>query len=344
MNSDLEKYQCQIALPNFGKEAQQKLQSAKVLIIGMGGLGCPAAQYLASSGIGVLAMADHDVVSLSNLHRQILYSPEDIGKSKVQVAATVLQKQNPDVKIIPIQKQITSDNIMRIILEYDIVIDGTDNFATKYLINDACVLSKKPVVYGAVYQHEGQVSIWNSKNYDATYSANYRDVFPEIAAQQIPNCREGGVLPSLVGMVGCMQATETIKYLINDPNALVSKLWMINMQSGKTQLIKLPKKSTVKITGVTESISTISYQEFLKNKSSFELIDIRSCEEHLAKNIGGKNIPASDLESFLCAQSLSSSIIFYCTTGKRSWAAVSEFKKKFPKIHFLSLENGIQDL
>lgn len=161
MEDNFERYQCQIALPGFGISSQQLLENARVLIIGMGGLGCPSAQYLVSSGIGTIGIADDDTVSLSNLHRQILYTPEDTGLSKVEVAARRLQQQNPSVNIVTHNLRVTSENVINLISEYDLIIEGTDNFETKYLLNDACVLTGKPLVYGAIYQYEGQVSIWN---------------------------------------------------------------------------------------------------------------------------------------------------------------------------------------
>lgn len=155
MQPELLRYSCQINLPGFAESAQQKLQQAKVLIIGAGGLGCPAAQYLASSGIGTLAIADDDTISIGNLHRQILYTPAEVGKKKVLIATEKLQQQNPQINIIAIESRINSDNALDILKDFDIILDGTDNFETRYLINDACVLLNKPLVYGAIYQYEG---------------------------------------------------------------------------------------------------------------------------------------------------------------------------------------------
>ncbi len=169
MSSEQNRYQCQIALPSFGASAQELLKNAKVLIVGMGGLGCPSSQYLAASGVGTIGIADDDIVSLSNLHRQILYTPEDIGKRKVEIVAKRLQQQNPEVKIIPIKERVTSENVMDLISEFDLIIEGTDNFETKYLLNDACVLAGKSLVYGAIYQYEGQVSIWNVPQKDGSF-------------------------------------------------------------------------------------------------------------------------------------------------------------------------------
>ncbi|KQR94812.1 thiamine biosynthesis protein [Chryseobacterium sp. Leaf180] len=343
MNPDFERYNCQIALPSFGENSQQLLQNAKVMIVGMGGLGCPAAQYLVSSGVGTIALVDDDVVSVSNLHRQILYSPEDVGKSKVDIAAKRLTAQNPDIKIVSINKRIDSQNVLELIEEYDLIIEGTDNFETKYLLNDACVLAKKPLVYGAIFQFEGQVSVWNVEQIDGNFSPNYRDVYPDIASHHIPNCREGGVLPALAGMVGCMQAGEAIKYLTKSADLFAGKLWMIDMRSGKTQVIKLPKYTSTHIVSLQESVKQISFKDFNENSDDFELIDVRSSEEHSNENIGGKNIKPENLKDFISSNQVKKSLVLYCQSGKRSSAAAVLIQKEFPQLDIYSLRGGIQD-
>lgn len=344
MNTSFERYQCQMALPGFGMESQELLNNARVLIVGMGGLGCPTAQYLASSGIGTIGIADDDTVSLSNLHRQILYSSEDVGAYKVDVAAKRLEQQNPSVSIIPYRLRITSSNVMELISEFDLIIEGTDNFETKCLLNDACVLVGKPLVYGAIYQHEGQVSIWNALQKDGNYSPNYRDVFPNAEESQVPNCREGGVIPTLAGIVGCMQANEAIKYLIGSEETLAGKLWMMNVMSGRTQIIKL-KKTSAQITELPQTVQLVSFEEFKQNQNSFEVIDVRTKEEHQHFNIGGKNIPLNELEShFTFISSVLNPIIIYCQSGKRSVDAVRKIKKEFPEKEVFSLKNGIGEI
>ncbi|MFC4685348.1 ThiF family adenylyltransferase [Epilithonimonas pallida] len=342
MSNPLERYHCQMALPGFGSSSQELLKNAKVLIVGMGGLGCPSAQYLASSGIGTIGLADDDTVSESNLHRQILYAPEDIGKSKVDVAAKKLQQQNPSVKIIPFNFRVTSENVMDLISEFDLIIEGTDNFETKCLLNDACVLTGKPLVYGAIYQYEGQVSIWNVIQKDDTYSPNYRDVFPNAEESQVPNCREGGVLPTLAGIVGCMQANEAIKYFTNPEDSLAGKLWMMNVLNGKTQIIKL-RKTSVQITGLPQSIETITFEQLMQEKDHFEIIDVRTPQEHEQFNIGGMNIPVEELQDHSnYISDCSKSIVMYCLSGKRSAEVVKKIKNIFPEKEVFSLKDGIQ--
>lgn len=345
MSTSLERYQCQIALPGFGMASQELLKNAKVLIVGMGGLGCPCAQYLVSSGVGTLGIADDDIVSLSNLHRQIIYTPDDIGLLKVNVAAKRLQLQNPSVSIIPYPLRVSSSNVLDLISEFDLIIEGTDNFETKCLLNDACVLTGKPLVYGAIYQHEGQVSIWNVLQQDGTYSPHYRDVFPDAENAQVPNCREGGVLPTLAGMVGCMQANEAIKYLTQSEDILAGKLWMMNVLSGRTQIIKL-KKTSIQITDLPQTIQSITFEQLKQyEKHHFEIIDVRTQEEHENFNIGGKNIPLDALqEHFYDISSVTHPIVFYCHSGKRSAEAARAVKKAFPEKEIFSLQNGISKM
>jgi len=341
MSENFERYHCQMALPGFGRASQQRLQNAKVLLVGAGGLGCPAAQYLAAAGIGTIGIADDDVVSLSNLHRQILYTPNDVGLPKVEVSTGKLQQQNPAIKIVPYRLRVTPDNVMGLIEGFDLVIEGTDNLETKLLLNDACVLSGKPLVYGAIYQYEGQVSIWNVLQEDGTYSPNYRDVFPEAEKAQVPNCAEGGVLPPLAGIVGCMQANEAIKYLIGSERLLAGKLWIMNVLDGQTHRIKL-RKTDVQIDRLPDAVSTITLDELTNGTGNYQLIDVRNEHEHKAFDIGGLNIPLAELENQLTSINHSVPIVCYCATGKRSASAALLIKRRFPEVVVYSLKNGIE--
>lgn len=343
MNDDLERYRCQMALPGFGEQLQERLQNARVLIVGMGGLGCPAAQYLAAAGIGTLGLADDDRVSVSNLHRQILFTPEEAGLPKVNIASGKLQRQNPLIRVIPYHLRVTSSNVMDLIAEFDLVIDGTDNFETKYLLNDACVMQGKPLVYGAIYQFDGQVSVWNVLQKDGAYSCNYRDVFPDAETAQVPNCAESGVIPTLAGIVGCMQANEAIKYFTGAQDLLSGKLWMINVQDGSARNIDLKKQTGVAITELAETVATITLDELQRDsdKRDYELIDVRAEDEHNAFNIGGKNIPLGILKDQLDRLSLSHPIVCYCASGNRSAEAARLIKRRFPEAKIFSLKGGI---
>lgn len=346
MQADLLRYSCQLNLPGFNEEVQKKLLAAKVLIIGAGGLGCPAAQYLAATGIGTLAIADDDTVSIGNLHRQILYTPAEVGKKKVLIATEKLQRQNPQIHIISIESRINSSNALDILKDFDIILDGTDNFETRYLINDACVLLNKPLVYGAIFQYEGQVAVWNLANEDGTRTPNYRDVFPEVDAAQIPNCAEGGVIPTLAGIIGCMQANEVIKYITGIGELLTGKILIFDAQTLQSRVIKIGNTSKTSITSIqaTTNIPVISITE-LKNKlekNIYTLIDVRTEEERMKFNIGGKHVPIAILTENLLSLETNKPIVFYCASGKRSAEAVKMIKKIKPTAEAYSLDGGMK--
>ena len=340
------RYSCQLALPGFGKEGQSKLQGAKVLIVGAGGLGCQAAQYLTASGIGTIAIADFDNISTSNLHRQILYTPAEVGLLKAEVSCKKLQQQNPQIKIISISKKIIAGNVLNVINDYDIIVDGSDNFETKYLLNDACVLTGKPLVYAAIYQYEGQVSVLNVSNTDGTYSPNYRDLFPDVNAAQIPDCAEGGVIPTIVGIIGCIQANEVIKYITGTGDLLSGKILMIDAATLQTRIIKTGKATKTTITKLPETfdIKLISADELRNSfdKDLYELIDVRNADERNQYNIGGKHIPLTEIEKNLSFFNLTKPIIFYCETGRRSAEAVRVLKKQFTEKDIYSLDGGMK--
>jgi len=341
-----ERYSCQMELPGFGKKAQERLFNARVLIVGAGGLGCPAAQYLASCGVGTLGIADDDTVSLSNLHRQILYTPVDAGKPKAQAAAEWLMRQNPDITIVSHPIKVTTDNVLQILMDYDIIIDCTDNFDTRYLLNDAAVLSGKPLVYGSVYQYEGQVAVWNILNADGGRSANYRDLFPQVDATQVPNCTEGGVIPTLTGIIGCMQANEAIKYITQTGEILASKLLLFSALTLQSQIIKLPSitKTAISTLPGIKHVDSLSVQQLKKEleTGNIELIDIRSSAEHDDFNIGGRHIPAYKLESAINQLDMAKTMVLYCTIGKRSAEVVIRLKELNPALSVCSLEGGIK--
>lgn len=343
---DASRYSCQVALPGFGGQAQQRLQQAKVLIVGMGGLGCPAAQYLAASGVGTLGIADDDTITISNLHRQILYTPADAGLKKVTVAAQKLQAQNPEISIIQHILKVTADNVMALFGQYDMILDGTDNFETRYLLNDAAVLSGKPLIYGAIYQYEGQVAVWNAPNTDGTRSPNYRDLYPQIDATQIPNCADGGVIPTIAGIIGCAMANETIKYITQTGELLAGRIMIMDALTMQSKVIKIGSITKTNITQLpqtvtAETINAIDLKAALET-GTIELIDIRGSEEHEDFNIGGRHIPAYKLERALDSLDAAKTIVLYCTIGKRSADAVKRMKALKPDLNMVSLEGGVK--
>lgn len=344
---DNARYSCQVALPDFGKEAQEKLRNAKVLIIGMGGLGCPAAQYLVSSGVGMVGLADFDAIGVSNLHRQILYAANEVGQKKVTVAAKKLQAQNPQVKIITHNIKVSDKNIEQLIADYDLVIDATDNFETHYLINDACVMAKKPIVHGAIYQYEGHVAVWNMQNEDGSYSPNYRDVFADVDPTLIPDCADGGVLPTIAGIIGTMQANEAIKVITQSKYVLKSKMLVFDAQTMQNRIINLSTSTKTNITSLplSTTITTLSKTQLIDRlkENNLLLVDVRTEGEHSAFNIGGKNIPLDILEGHLSQLKDNKEIVFYCASGKRSALAAKSTKEKLPEVMVSSLEGGINN-
>ena len=346
LTNELLRYSCQMQLPDFGEAKQHILQQSKVLIVGAGGLGCPASQYLAAAGVGTITIADFDIVSLGNLHRQILYSPEEVGEKKADVACRKLQQQNPQIQLIPFAEKITSENVMSIVSSHDIVIDGSDNFETRYLINDACVLTGIPLVYGAIYQYEGQVAVWNVMNDDGSRSPNYRDVFPEVNAALIPNCAEGGVIPTLAGIIGCMQANEAIKLITQTGEPLEGKMLLLDAQTLQSRIISTGVASKVIITHIAETIpvSIISPEKLEAHLEvgTYELIDVRSTEERMEFHIGGKHIPVTELDTSYRIINTEKPVVFYCGAGKRSAEAVKIFRKYFPDAITFSLDGGMK--
>lgn len=231
------RYDKQIALPEVGEAGQQKLAEAKVLVVGAGGLGCPALQYLAAAGIGTIGIVDGDVVNETNLHRQVLYTNSDVGRPKVQVAAERLYRLNPEVKINTYTEFLTAKNAMDIVANYDLVVDATDNFAARYRINDVCVKLDKPVVYGAIHRFEGQVSVFNYKG-----GPTYRCLFPDKPAEsQIPDCNETGVLGVLPGIIGTQQATEVLKIILGIGEVLSGKLMTLNLLTNFTRTFEFAR-------------------------------------------------------------------------------------------------------
>lgn len=231
------RYNKQIALPEVGEAGQQKLAEAKVLVIGAGGLGCPALQYLVAAGIGTIGIVDGDVVNETNLHRQVLYTKSDVGKPKVKVAAERLYQLNPEVKINTYSEFLTAKNAMDIVANYELIVDATDNFAARYRINDICVKLDKPFVYGAIHRFEGQISVFNYKG-----GPTYRCLFPDKPAEnQIPNCNETGVLGVLPGIVGTYQTTEVLKMILGVGEVLSGKLMTLNLFTNSNQVFEFSR-------------------------------------------------------------------------------------------------------
>lgn len=328
-----ERFARHFALSGFGKEAQEKLSSSSVLLVGCGGLGCPAAIYLVSNGIGKLTIADPDVVSLSNLHRQVLYNEADIGKPKVAVAKRKLSAMNSEVRIELLKDFAELGNVRRLVKAHDVVIDASDNFRTRYLLNDACVLEGKPLVYGAVDGFEGQVSIFNVLQSDGTHSANYRDLFPEPPKPgTIQNCAEAGVMGAIPGLIGQLQSIEAIKYLTGVGDLLSDKLLIYDMREAGMRQIKY-RKTDVRITELKPiegyapmcMDTEISWEQLSEwPKEAYLLVDVREEHEHESMNAGGLNLPIDKLESLPEHLNGTERVVFYCQSGMRSAQALED--------------------
>lgn len=255
----IERYSRQIILPNVGGKGQEKLLAAKVLIIGAGGLGSPAALYLASAGIGTLGIVDSDKVELNNLQRQIIHSVKEVGRPKVESARDRINAINKDVKVIIYNLRVTSENISDIIKDYDIVVDGSDNFPTRYLVNDACVLSKKPLSHGGIFRFDGQaITILPGK------SACYRCLFPEPPPPGlVPSCQEAGILGAVAGVIGTIQANEVLKYILGVGDLLSGKLLVFNALDSSFRQVKVPRDPKCPICGKNPTVTKlIDYEEF----------------------------------------------------------------------------------
>jgi adenylyltransferase/sulfurtransferase len=255
----IRRYSRQIVLPHVGGKGQRKLLESKVLLIGAGGLGCPAGIYLAAAGVGTLGFIDFDVVDISNLHRQILHATEDIGRPKTQSAAETIHAINPDVRVITHQEKLTSENAFGVFSGYDIIVDGSDNFPTKYLANDACVLLGKPLVFAAVFQFDGQASVFLPGK-----SPCYRCIFPEPPPPgAVPSCQEAGVFGAVPGVMGTVQAVETIKLLLGLGTSLAGRLLIFDALMMEFTDVKLERDPNCPICGDNPTITElIDYELF----------------------------------------------------------------------------------
>lgn len=357
------RYQRQMLLKDFGRTGQEKLFQAKVLVIGAGGLGCPVLQYLAAAGIGTLGIVDHDVVELSNLHRQILYSVANVGSLKVNCAAERLREFNPDITILTYPVQLNNQNALSILSEFDIVIDGSDNFPTRYMINDACVLLNKPLVYGALSETEGQVSVFNVAD-ESGIKVNYRDVFP--AAPQpgeVLNCSEAGVLGVLPGIIGMMQANEAIKLISGTGETLCNQLMIYNLYTSQTYKIKLspgdPNLTDLPsdipafmkmdynwfcgIRTLNRELKEMGPDEFhqVLQEDSFTIIDVREPGElPAASGFEYISLPLSELKREIPLIK-GDKVILFCHSGIRSIVAGELLLEAYPEKEFYSLKGGI---
>ena len=357
-----ERYHRQLILKDFGEISQQKLLQAKVLVVGAGGLGCPALQYLTAAGVGTIGIVDDDVVSLSNLHRQILYSINDIGLSKAEKAGEALRKLNPEIKIIVYPCRLTTQNGLSILNAFDIIIDGTDNFSSRYMINDACVLLDKPLVYGAISQYEGQVAIFNYRKDEKHETVNYRDLFPHPPKEnEVLNCAEAGVLGVISGIIGTMQANETIKLITGIGKPLINRLLTYNALSNQLYELELfPRQETPLLVPQNKDAfeemdydwlcgSTFEHYEIDHNffdnllaTGDIDVIDVREPGEiPVIEEFASHRIPLHKLEENIQLVK-AATVVTICQSGKRSLQAAKQLATAFgTSKRIYSLRGGI---
>jgi sulfur-carrier protein adenylyltransferase/sulfurtransferase len=346
-NDELGRYSRHLILPEVGMEGQQRLKAAKVLCVGTGGLGSPLALYLAAAGIGTLGLIDFDVVDASNLQRQIIHSTKDIGRKKIDSAQEKLNALNPALDVVKHDTMLTSANALEIFAQYDIIADGTDNFQTRYLVNDACVLLKKPNAYGSIFRFEGQASVFATEE-----GPCYRCLYPEPPPPGlVPSCAEGGVLGILPGLVGVIQATEVIKLILGKGEPLIGRLLLVDALTMRFRELKLRKNPDCPVCGANPTVTElIDYNQFcgiapepaqaaqvkngipqisvreLKtrldkkeiNNDNFLLLDVREPYEFQIAQIGGKLIPQNDVPHRLSELNPEQEILVHCRSGARS--------------------------
>ncbi|MEE4198681.1 MAG: HesA/MoeB/ThiF family protein [Bacteroidales bacterium] len=347
---DLSRYHRQIILPQVGESGQEKLQNAKVLVIGAGGLGSPVLLYLTAAGIGTIGVIDFDKVDLSNLHRQILFNTNDLGKHKIEIAAERLSQLNPAIKIVPYNFKLTKDNVLNIIKDYDIIVDGSDNFPTRYMVSDATVILNKPLVYGAVHQFIGQASVFNYKD-----GPTYRCLFPEQPKHgETLSCSTAGVLGVLPGIIGSIQANETIKIILDIGDTLSGRLFQINSLDFSIDLIDVapdPIYKNINKLGNYDfecntsinNINCIDLHKELKHNSGIEIFDLRDLTDFGKFNIGGQNISAHELLNNIDLIPKNKKVIIICECGEQSSAIVEYLQEKHKFNNIYNLEGGINE-
>ncbi len=361
-NEEILRYSRHLIMPEVGMEGQLKLKQASVLLVGTGGLGAPLGMYLAAAGIGRIGLVDFDIVDHTNLHRQIIHGTKDVGRKKLDSAAETMLDINPNVVIDRFDVALTSENALEILKDYDFVVDGTDNFPTRYLVNDACVLLNKPNIYGSIFRFEGQATVFATEG-----GPCYRCLYPEPPPPGlVPSCAEGGVLGILPGMIGIIQATETVKLILGTGESLVGRLLLYDALAMRFRELKLRRNPECPICGDHRTITElIDYQEFcgmpnqpepepvgaeiepvevkarIDRGDDFVLVDVREPHEYQICNIPfAKLIPLGDLAKRVGELDNSADIVMHCKGGTRSAKAV-EFLKQSGFKRVRNMKGGI---
>jgi len=366
--AELERYSRHLVIPEFNIEGQRKLKRAKVLVVGSGGLGSPMLLYLAAAGVGNIGIVDFDVVDDSNLQRQVLFDVNDVGKLKAEAAKDRILALNPHINVTTFNMKLTSENALNIIKDYDLIADGTDNFPTRYLVNDAAVLLGKPNVYASIYRFEGQVSVFNYTNKNGVLGPNYRDLFPTPPPPGfVPSCAEGGVIGVLPGIIGSLQANEVIKVITGIGEPLSGRLFLFDALNFETKTLKIrrdqnnplngknPTQNELidyeqfcgivndnEVTNGLKEISAIELSSILNNvNKKLQLIDVREPYETEIASIGGELIPLNIVAKSVAKIDRDRQVVLYCKSGKRSADAIKLLEAQFGFDNLYNLKGGI---
>jgi sulfur-carrier protein adenylyltransferase/sulfurtransferase len=365
---ELERYSRHLIIPEFNIEGQRKLKAAKVLVVGSGGLGSPLLLYLAAAGVGTIGILDFDVVDESNLQRQVLFGKSDVGRPKVEAARDRIASLNPYINVVIHNTKLTSGNALQILADYDVVADGTDNFPTRYLVNDACVLLDKVNVYASIFRFEGQASVFNFPDEDGKRGPNYRDLFPSPPPPGlVPSCAEGGVIGVLPGILGSLQANEVIKVIAGIGDTLSGRLFLFDALTFETRILKVNKDVRNPLNGENptqhalidyeqfcgiepkkESVSEvkeIDVQQLYKLQQDIshpiQLIDVREPYEYEIANLKGELVPLKVIQEFAGNIRRDRQVIIHCRSGVRSAKAIKDLEENFGFENLYNLKGGI---
>lgn len=357
--SELARYQRQMRLEEIGEAGQLRLKRAKVLVIGAGGLGCPALQYLCAAGVGSLGIVDSDYVERSNLHRQVLFGEHVLGKLKAEVAAERLSELNPDIEIRAFPLRLQANNVCSIFSGFDIVVDGSDNFGTRYLVNDACIEMGLPFVSAAIFGFEGQLGVFNWTDAQGLKGPSYRCLFPEPpAAESVPSCAQAGVMGVLPGVLGCLQANEALKMILGIGEVLSGKFFTLDLLTGRASVFGVKRRE-----GIIENTKILSESNYaqlcqsevalvreidvaelkrrLSEKSEVCLIDVREPFEKEIADLGGVLIPPSEILQRAGEIPRDREVVLYCHSGARSARAVEQLQRELGYNNLYNLRGGI---
>jgi adenylyltransferase/sulfurtransferase len=354
---EIKRYNRHLVLSDIGIRGQEKLKLAKVLVVGAGGLGSPVLQYLAAAGVGHIGIVDFDKIELSNLQRQVIFTTEDVGQPKAAVAQVHLQKLNSEITVTAHQLQLTAENALQTIAAYDLIIDCSDNFPTRYLVNDACVLQEKTLIYGAIYKFEGQVAVFNAPLPERR-SAHYRDLYPTPPTREMaPNCNDAGVMGVLPGIIGSLQANEAIKIICGIGQPLIEKLLLFDLLSVGSTLVKFSpsnkpittlinyeKFCNIDNTNKNDTMKEVTVQELktiMDSGQPYQLIDVREQHEVDIADMGGELIPMGEVMQHVDKFSKDKQVIVHCRSGARSGNVITALEQQFGFDNLYNLKGGI---